>query len=394
MGKAKVTEVHQHSETSVNPILIGWDHGTLKEELTSSAVCKVKKKPGSTLCSSVEVTIGGDTVYVGEIPQNPQCRTFIAIRSKNKKKPSHSKVKLYETSSTLLVEKKEESQNDNKFEEINKTDKFYKVFASKKGLRQHQNIQKMNIVSGSVRDNLKEQLNIIKVENEDGEIASGTSLVSILPPCNRNATLKEDVYSVESIIPDNIMLELESDAQFVMDNVKSSTSLSEEEYTSFFIQSVSEILKSSSVKIEPDVLKHRVKMLIFCELLLKLVNSKRKVVGSKFSLVSHLPVTNQYILDNYTANNLGKRLLTIESQDKVLCHVIILTLLSCCYVLNLKTLCSSVPFSADKINPMLHIVGLTPAPSTDKRLYVLKTPLPPLPTMGGKRGRGLKRKRQ
>lgn len=72
--------------------LVGWDHGTLKEELTSSAVCKVKKKPGSTLCSSVEVTIGGDTVYVGEIPQNPQCRTFIAIRSKNKKKPSHSKV--------------------------------------------------------------------------------------------------------------------------------------------------------------------------------------------------------------------------------------------------------------------------------------------------------------
>lgn len=394
MGKCKITEVQQHTQNVVSPIIIGWDHGTLKEEMLSSSVCDIQKKQGSTSFSSVQVSIGENTVYEGEITQKPLCRTFIAVRSKSKKKPSHSKVKLFEASSSLLVERKSEViTQDSKFSELDKADKFYKVFGSKKGLRQHESTQKMYIVSGTVRDSLQQTLDAVKVDVGSSEGANSSGDGSILPPCNRFATNKEDVYRVDTIIPEDIMNELETDAVAVMALVKTSSTLSEEEYTSFFIQSVAAITKSSAVKIEPDVLKQRLKMLIFCELLLKLINSRRDLERSNkgFCLASNLPSTNQYILDNYTALSGGKRMLTIQNQDKVLCHVIILVLLSCCYVLNLKILCSSVPFSADKIGPMLQIVGVTPAPGTDK-MYLLKTPLPPLPTAGGRLRRGTKRK--
>ncbi|KAL1461937.1 hypothetical protein WDU94_013799 [Cyamophila willieti] len=403
MGKCKITQVQQHTKHATNPILIGWDHGSLKEEMMSSAVCSVRKATGSTSYTSVEVNLGqGSVIYEGLMDANPLCRTFIAIRSKNKKKPTHSKVKLYEASSTLLVEQSKTTTTptttttttQSTFDNIDKMDKFYKVFGSKKGLRNHETMNRMNIVKGNVRETLRQSLVMTKTEDDDeGTTPSegiASSLHSILPPCNRSASVKEDVYSVDSIVPEYIMSELEDDAQYVADCLKESTPLSEEDYSSFFISNVSAIVKSSSVKIEPDVLKHRVKLLIFCELLLKLINSRRDLERAKFTLIAKLPSTNQYILDNYAKYNGEKRLLSTASQDKALCHVIILTLLACCYVLNVKTLCSTVPFSVDKLTPMLQLVGVTPAPNTDRRLYVLKTPLPPLPSGGPK---GMKRKR-
>uniref|UniRef100_A0A8D9EKX7 DNA-directed RNA polymerase I subunit RPA49 n=1 Tax=Cacopsylla melanoneura TaxID=428564 RepID=A0A8D9EKX7_9HEMI len=403
MGKCKITQVLQHSKHATNPILIGWDPGMLKDEMMPSAVCTLQKEPGSTGCSSIQVNLGQGAqgvVYEGNIDTKPLCRTFIAIRSKNKKKPTHSKVKLYEASSTLLVEQQAKTTPQTTFGDIDRMDKFYKVFGSKKGFRQHETMKKMNIVKGNVREKLRESLVMAKTEeeeNEDNSESIASSFHSILPPCNRNAAVKEDVYTVDSIIPEYIMLELEEDAQFVADCLKKSTPLSEEDYSSFFINNVSAIVKSSVVKIEPDDLKQRVKLLIFCELLLKLINSnsKRDLERAKFTLIAKLPSTNQYILDNYARLDGARRVLSRESQDKVLCHVIILTVLACCYVFNVQTLCSSAPFSAEKLAPMLQLVGLTPAPNSDRRLYVMKTPLPPLPSGGGAKrgGVGMKRKR-
>lgn len=73
-------------------------------------------------------------------------------------------------------------------------------------------------------------LDAVKVE-ETPEISANASLSTngILPPCDRNATNKEDVYSVSHIIPVDLMEELETDAKAIAKMIRANTPLSTDE---------------------------------------------------------------------------------------------------------------------------------------------------------------------
>lgn len=69
-------------------------------------------------------------------------------------------------------------------------------------------------------------------------------------------------------------------------------------------------------------------------------------------------------------------------RDKVLCYIMVLSLLTDNYVLNLEDVAKEVKGRTKKLQDIGRVLALSPQNYKDKNVLTLKLPLPALPTLG------------
>ncbi|MPC25388.1 DNA-directed RNA polymerase I subunit rpa49-like [Portunus trituberculatus] len=194
-----------------------------------------------------------------------------------------------------------------------------------------------------------------------------TSLLSILPPCNRKANQIQDVYKLETLAPDDFLAQLQESAEALLSGQE--------------LEHNSTLLFREMVENAQHEAKYANQLRLACLALLvshliTFVNLRdpmlRKFMNGKVMENSCSGVVN-WIMQEYTVKQGNFISRTKKDGDRALCLTLILAFISSKYELSVSTLLQSVPVNKERLNLLMRVIGATYSSATHS--FVLKLPL-------------------
>ena len=407
----------------VGPILIKFGHGKLNPDALHCFDPPSVSYDFKSFNSSDEVPIGtapkldvevraDELVYssnapsVKQINREPQYqKTFVAIRNKKT-----NKIKLIEvnditlgavikpppSSNPILIEEEMKRNDallgnndalddpDSEKKKIEKdrmaTNKnLVREFGQKKGKRIYEQNDRMQIDSDILNDKLsRAAMTVNQSSLETSSLSTTSDPVELTPPCNRNATRVEQVYTLENgILNEGEIAKLLSAA----------TSLAEEYSTIDQIKNgmqkslngnkqFSELFGKILMQEHKEEKSRKLAVAMYMEAIINFIGLKPREFGKG-------PRAMQYFVPIELRQKVF-RLFTNEqdcvvptTRDRAICYVIVLALINNNYCIEFSDLTSSIRVKADQLKKLVKVTGArfqTDMP-TQKIYVVLKLPL-------------------
>ncbi|XP_071557903.1 DNA-directed RNA polymerase I subunit RPA49 [Temnothorax nylanderi] len=365
--KAIIEDVIVQSD-KIQPIIVNFQNGELKDEEVKEMSCGLfhdQKDDKTVLALS-----NGHIVYKGYRPdcEKESTRTMLVLHNKRT-----GKVRLFEAERwqvTPVLEKPGVGDSKDNAEE--NTIILNKQFGSKKVKRRTEQFEKLKVNVDSIKEQLEKTVSNVEIDRLDlsTELQAEDCIASaILPPCNRNASNVKDVYNVYDIIPKSKLETLYEHAMEVLNG--------DVEGKGKFFKRTLKVVQS-----DPDNV-NKIALLLYIEMInawfaMPMKNAKRRDVVI-------CPVSeevNQHIIDTYSVSSANGRLRPNTMKDKGLVHSLILALTISNFVLDLELfrIMLETRTSLKKFMDLAKIIGAVPT-KEDKKIIVLKVPLPPPVTL-------------
>lgn len=209
-----------------------------------------------------------------------------------------------------------------------------------------------------------------------------TSLVGILPPCNREASRVEDVYCLQDLAPDDFLAHMEESATAIL------TAQQE-------LDPKSTLLFREMVENAKHESKFGDQLRLCCVALL--VNHLLAFLTCRGNLLRDFEKGHLmdgccrrvavWVVQEYTQKQGSLLTRTQKDEDRALCLLLILAFISNKYELPVSTLLQSVPIKKERLNLLMRVIGATYKATTHS--FQLKLPLAKL-TQNVKKIRGTK----
>lgn len=276
---------------------------------------------------------------------------FIGILDK-----SSGKMRLVETSSyTLhpelaLNKKKRKTTHDESYQE--KQERIISQFGSKKA-KQVLKQRKFNAVNVEGMVGAIQQASTdVKVTKEDlkASVEEENDYLTLLPECDREAKTPEEVYKLEWIAPDFFLANFETEARKHMAN----EIVVDETYSSL----AKEIIAIAKFETDEENQVRLICVGLYVEQLLRFSRLSKYKMRKASDILSDCPnVVKYHILDQYTVGK--QRSFSEVDKDRVLCLIIVLTLIGCKYEVFTSTLIESLHINIKKLHLLMRAVGAT-----------------------------------
>ncbi|KAG0713004.1 DNA-directed RNA polymerase I subunit RPA49 [Chionoecetes opilio] len=199
------------------------------------------------------------------------------------------------------------------------------------------------------------------------EQQEGTSLITILPPCDRKATTILDVYKLGELAPDDFLAQLQEQAEALLggqDPGPTSTLLFREMVENARHEhKFGNQLRLACVAL---LVKHLVAFLDCKNPLLRDFGKGRIMTDCCNGVVA-------WIMQEYTLAQGNFITKTKKDEDRAFCLSLILAFISSRYELSVSTLLQSIPIKRDRLDLLMKVIGANY--STSSHSYVLKLPL-------------------
>ncbi|KAL6264944.1 hypothetical protein P5V15_005040 [Pogonomyrmex californicus] len=348
----------------IQPIIVNFQNGELKDEEVKEMSCGLYRDQKND--KTVLALSNGHIVYKGHRPdcKKESTRTMLVLHNKKT-----GKVRLFEAERwqvTPVLEKPDVEDNKNDVDE--KIIILNKQFGSKKVKRRTEQFEKLKVNVDSVKEQLEKTVSNVEIDRLDlsTQLQSEECTSSeILPTCNRNANNVKDVYNIYDIIPKSKLETLYEHAMEVLNG-------DVEGKGTFFKRTL------KTIQSDPDNV-NKVALLLYIEMVnvwfsMPLKNAKKRDV----IICSVSEEVNQHIIDTYSIPSANGRLRPNSMKDKGLVHCLILALTISNFVLDLESfrVMLELRTSLKKLTDLAKIIGAT-ASKDDKKVIILKVPLPP-----------------
>ena len=418
-GKPTISEVLQQGgrQSKIGPVLVKFGHGKLNPDAINSFDTPNVSYKFKSLKSNDEVPIGtapkldvelklDGLLYSSNAPSvkqlnhaHPYQKTFLAV--KNKKT---NRIRLIEannitlgavitpppSSNPILIEeemkrndeiigqneKVDDPDSEKKKSEknrlaMNKT--LVREFGQKKGKRIYEQNDRMQIDSDILNDKLSRAAMTVDKSSLETSISTNSNPNDITPPCNRNATCVEQVYTLENGILNEIeVAKLQSAA----------TSLVEEfstmEKIRYGIQNkqFSELFGKILMREHKEVESNKLAVALYMEAIIHFIGLKtREFAKGPRGMQYFVPIElRQNVFRRFTNE---QQCVVPTTRDCAICYVIVLALMINNYCLEFSDLTSSMRVKADQLKKLIKVTGArlqTDVP-TQKTFVVLKLPL-------------------
>ncbi|KAJ8672907.1 hypothetical protein QAD02_004168 [Eretmocerus hayati] len=322
----------------IQPIIVNFQNGHLKDEETAKMECGVfkdEKKNKTVLALS-----NGQVVYKGYRPDLGKELTYTMLAIHNKRT---GKIKLVQAERWDVAPVLDEHIDNSNHDDIDKLAELNKQFGSKKVKRRTEQYERMKVNVDSVKEQLEQTVSNVQIEKADLEPEFKDEFVNDigLPPCNTDAKEVSEIYNIDDIVPRHI---LETLYDHAIDVSKGEIG----EKSSFFIKTVEYVSKD-----EKKVVK--LALLLYIDTVLKWFNTPIKSIKkTDLSLCPYSPEVSRYVTDTYSVASANGRTRPNTMKDKGAIHCMILALVIWNFTLDLELFSSIVTF---RVRIMAAIVG-------------------------------------
>ncbi|KAK8381158.1 hypothetical protein O3P69_008198 [Scylla paramamosain] len=245
------------------------------------------------------------------------------------------------------------------------------AFGSKKAKqavnRKRQNKVEAETMSGAIDQAASTAADHILNVEDYMEQQEETSLLTILPPCNRKANKIEDVYQLENLAPDDFLAQLQESAETLLCGQdlgpKNSLLFREMMENARHQGKYKNQLRLACLAL---LVKHLLAFIDLKDPMLKDFMKGRIMEDSCKGVIS-------WIMQEYTVKQGNFISKTKRDEDRALCLSLILAFISSRYELSVSTLLQSVPVNRDRLNLLMRVIGATYSSATHS--FVLKFPL-------------------
>jgi hypothetical protein len=399
----------------VGPILVNFGHGKLNPEAINSFEAPKVSYEFRSLKSNDEAPIGtapkldvelqiDEMVYSSNAPSvkeinlaHPYQKTFLAVRNK-----ITNKIKLIEantitvgakvtpppSTNSLLIEEEMKRNDAEMAKNVTPPDSekkkaenrlamnknLVREFGQKKGKRIYEQNDRMQIDPEILNDKLSRAAMTVEGSSLDTlNVSVNNNSTELTPPCNRNATQREFVYSLENgILNKNELAKLTQAATSLaeeyatVDQIKNG--IKNNEFSEFF----GKILARENKEIESTNLA----IAIYMEAIIKFIGMRyRELAKGPKALPYFVPMElKEKIFRLFTDE---QKNVVPTTRDSATCYVIVLALIINRYCVEFSDITSSIRVKADQLKKLVMVTGarvLTDAPT--KRTFIeLKLPL-------------------
>ncbi|XP_044011698.1 DNA-directed RNA polymerase I subunit rpa49 [Aphidius gifuensis] len=362
-------------QKKIQPIIVKFQNGEIEEEKAKKMQVGLFRDPNENNKTLLSMS-NGKMVYKGYRPdqKKEQTYTMLAIRNKNT-----GKVKLIQAERWLLGPVLDKEANTDDALDKNRAihlNALNKQFGSKKAKRRTEQYEKMQVNPEDVKEDLEKSVANINVKEADLTLQNIEDPLEIhIPPCNRDATSVEEVYSAYDILPKDQLLILAAKHEEIVKL---------ERKNAFFVGTLANLMKL------PADSKRNEKIAILefiystCQWLCLPIKTPKKLLDE---LCPTSPEIRSFIIKNYSVMSANGRTRPTTIRDKGFVHCLILGLMISDYTLNLELFATMISGKTGlkKLNELARIIGARS--SKDNTLnIVLKLPLPPQQSLV-KRGR-------
>ncbi|XP_043276113.1 DNA-directed RNA polymerase I subunit RPA49-like [Venturia canescens] len=363
--------------SKIQPIIVNFQNGALKDEETSRMDCGVyydKKKQNTVLAMS-----NGQIVYKGYRPDSEKELTYtmLAIHSKRTGKIKLIQAERWEVAPVL----DKQVQIDETLSNTEKIGALNKQFGSKKIKRRTELHERLRINISSAQEQLEKSVADIEIDRADLSVKSvdnDSSTNDQLPPCNREALNPKDVYNVYDIVPEDVL-------QSVYDKIDEIIESNTEGKSEFYVKTMKHIQSESKKNKKIAMLEYIQTVETWFEV------PFRDVKKRGLQIYPHSEQLNNYIIETYSMVGANGRQRPTTMKDKGIIHCMIMALMLWNFTLDIElfiTLFSNSRVGLKKFTDLARIIGAMPS-KENKKLFCLKIPLPaPLSTV--RKGRGKK----
>ncbi|XP_066245754.1 DNA-directed RNA polymerase I subunit RPA49 [Euwallacea similis] len=344
-----------------NPVLIQFQNGKIQldQEKSLKSVCFIDQ-------TSKQKIIGitnDDMVYSGPVTNY---NTFLVVQNDNSKKVQL--IQLDTSTITPLLQENTVAPLKSKESIVN----LRKQFGSQKVKRAIEQQERLTMNIENVKEYLETTVADISVPDLP-QLNGEESLYR--PKINRDATVKEDVYNLNDLVPKGVLDTLEERVSEILEN----DDFADYELVLTVAKSMSQ-LRSSTLP-ERSVVD-KCKTLLYVNYLVKFMNTPLKNMTKKFVACDCSADVDKHIKQNYMVN----RMRSISMKDKGLCYIIVLLMLAMDFQLDLEMIAKDMKVGVKKMMEFARNLGFSPS-AKEKGGIVLRIPVPP-PVMPN-----LKRKR-
>ncbi|XP_018056999.1 PREDICTED: uncharacterized protein LOC108692931 [Atta colombica] len=358
--KAIIEDVIVQSN-EIQPIIVNFQNGELKDEEVKQISCGLYREQKDN--KTVLALSNGHIVYKGNRPdcKKESTRTMLVLHNKRT-----GKVRLFEAERWEVAPVLEKFDNEDKINDMDhKITILNKQFGSKKIKRRTEQFEKLKVNVESVKEQLEKAVSNVEINRLDlsSQLPNDDCLNAILPVCNRNASNVKDVYNIYDIIP-------KSKLEMLYEYAMKITDEDMKEKAEFFKHTL-RIMQS-----DPDKV-NKIALLLYIEMINEWfamkITRKRDIVVCSIS-----EEVNQHIIDMYSISGPNGRTRPNFMTDKGLIHSLILALTISNFTLDLEMFrfMFKKRTSLKKLMDLTKLIGAVSS-KDDKKIIVLKVPMPP-----------------
>ncbi|KAF6204422.1 hypothetical protein GE061_002763 [Apolygus lucorum] len=378
MSKINICKIESFVGGELLPaITVNFDCGHLMKEEAPQVTCDVlcTQARGVEPAKKVLVLSRKNQLYAGHPSQTESiCNTMFLIRNKKT-----GKGKLVSSSSCQLMNcthRKSSFENstlDSESEIQRARGQLADTFGSKRLKRSAEMAKRLRATTANSSDVLEKTIEgMNNTLEEEKEVPNENSVVAqLLPPCNREASSVEDIYTMTQLFTRQEMEELKGIAEMYMSagNV--------EDDPNFRVSMFFNVLGDSRTLSQVQLLVYANTLINFTHLNANELNNKS--AGNVDKICNHSKLIAMKLLKGFSVSSGARRARTQALTDRAYCHAIVAILLACDYKFNVDWFFSSLKgFRRAKLNPLLRVVGLMPtkSPKDAPFTHILKLPLP------------------
>lgn len=340
------------------PILVQFENGMLKDECKMTTQFKYLRSKVPKSSKRMLIANTGSLTYTGNImnKQKSLVKYYIGVMDKKT-----NKIEDIEACQICILKPKladESAMEDKKDIKTfrQKSDTLVEAFGSAKQKRLLSARKKNESVNETISDKVADVAKKILVETPrtPKTAVSPTDDMLIIPPMNKEARNIQEIYHIDDIISFQDYQLLKGQAQEIIkcDNETLQTWKNEERYPQFILHHISQLPIRSSEREE------RACYLCYLNYLITVFKLTYKDVHKKDPCPGIPNPLKTRILDNFTHSENGRnRCVPKKYKDKLLCYILVLSLVVEEYEMNCNLLMKDLKLGVARISKLLRAIG-------------------------------------
>jgi len=382
-----VSEVFGQSAQSgrVGPVLTTFLHAPCSpSELANSKVDTDMSVSWKENSPNIQLSLSTPhlTYNSSKEPVTKYHNTYIAIRNKKTGKARLLEannvvmvpaVAAPQTTNLLLLQEPDKEQT--KEERLESGKHLMKSFGQAKGQRFYEQADRMKVEGSQVEEKVARAAGL--VTEDKIETAAPPQQVEIIPPCNKAATTKENVYKLSDLLTVAEQNALADAAETLLNDYNTEDALKNGEKKRIFSPLGVKLL--SKCLNDPGDIRQLSAITLYLETIIKFSRLRPgELKKGPRALQAFVPLgVKKKVFDMFSTGPANNKCLSPELQDKAVCYIIVLALLATNYKLDLSILTESIRTRTDKLRKLVTMVGasLVADSLTQQNSVVLRLPL-------------------
>ncbi|XP_022913799.2 uncharacterized protein [Onthophagus taurus] len=370
MNSARIKKI-VYDESSLRPIIGNFQNGIIQPSTEDKLSCGLFK---DNITNNTNAIITSDRGFYNAVINRDEdsYNNFIVICNKKKGTCKFIAVDKVTFDFSLNKNKLSPDVNDTEANKSTVSD-LIKKFGSKKQRKFREQSERMQLDVQTMKEQFEQVVDETHIDEADLAPHNPENLeTSYKPPINRDAENVKDVYPLESLVPLNVLSELEEEVNSLLNEEND-----ELKVTSEFVKRELLKLQKSSLT-QQDILKAEI--FLYIEYLIKYIKLPAKCIAvRKYQPCEYSQILSEHIFKQFSISTSTGKMRPLSMRDKCLCYILVLGIIGCDYTMSIELLSKDLKQGIKKLQELCKILSFTPL-IKDKTVVTLKLPLPTPPS--------------